>query len=252
MRPRIIWQYWETVGQKPAFVDGLHEFAQSNSGAKVIVVTPATLDAYLPELPRAIHDISQIEHKSDMIRAMLVKRYGGMWLDSDAVVLRRLDWMFDLLDNHEFVCFNRGGRLDEHRPWVRVSCFCSRPAGQIVSEWVLRQCAKFPRIEYGWEEIGSALLHPICLQHRDNVVVLPFEQIAPIAWQNVDQFLLGPADAADQIVQKCDIVMLHNSSLRSRLPVLCSMSIAEIATGNHLLGAIMRHAMQDSSDLKTQ
>jgi hypothetical protein len=41
MSTRVIWRHWESVGEKPAFLDGLYEIAKRNAGAEVIQVTPA-------------------------------------------------------------------------------------------------------------------------------------------------------------------------------------------------------------------
>jgi hypothetical protein len=57
---RVIWQYWETVDEKPAFVDGLHTIAKKNAGAEVILVTPQTLRDYLPSIPDSLFDISHV------------------------------------------------------------------------------------------------------------------------------------------------------------------------------------------------
>lgn len=242
MSSRVIWQYWETVGDKPAFVDGLHAIARKNAGAEIVLVTPETLRQFVPDIPPDVFKIGQIAHKADMIRAMLVMRHGGMWLDSDAIVLRRLDWILGLLDTYEFVCFNDGGLLDQGPPWVRVNCFASRRGGRIVSEWVRQQHAKFPRTEYDWEEIGSALLHPICLDNKERVKVLPFEVIAPVRWDQVSQFTSRGVDAS-AILRDCYVVMLSDQSLKSRAASLRTMTIEQIASGDYLLSAVMRHAM---------
>jgi hypothetical protein len=238
----VIWQYWETRGEKPAFIDGLHRLARRNSGCEVVLVTPETLRRYLPELPREVFRIKQIAHKADMIRSMLVVRHGGMWLDSDAIVLQDLNWLFELLQTDEFICFNNQGKLEETRPWVRVNCFLSRPGGQVAREWVRRQHAKFPRTKYGWEEIGTELLHPICLAERKRVKVLPFEMICPVPWDRVAEFEQRVIDP-ERIIEKCFIVMLSNASLATRAPGLRRLTCQQIAEEDHLLAAIMRAAL---------
>jgi hypothetical protein len=177
-----------------------------------------------------------------MIRAMLVMRHGGMWLDSDAIVLRRLDWILDLLDIYDFVCFNDGGVLEQGRPWVRVNCFASRAGGHVVSEWVRQQHAKFPRTQYGWEEIGTELLHPICLDNKERVKTLPFEAIAPVRYNQTSQFTSREIDAS-AILRDCYIVMLANQSLKKHAPSLRTLTIEQMASGDYFLSAIMRHAM---------
>ena len=242
---RIIWQYWETRGAKPRFVDGLHQIACRNSGCEVRQVTPETLFRYLPDLPPKVLKIKELAHKADMIRAMLVERHGGMWLDSDAIVLRDLKWMFDLLDSVEFVGFNNEARLEQSRPWMRVNCFASVPNGQIITEWVRQQHAKLPRTRFGWDEIGTELLHPICLSRPGLIKVLPFELICPVAWNEVEKFM--GSFVADKILADCSIVMLSNASLKRKAPELRAMSCDQIATQDTLVGAVMREALRGQS-----
>ena len=242
MTQRIMWQYWETRGTKPRFIDGLRELAKKNSGVEIVLVTPENLRSYLPHLPESILQIEELAHKADMIRTMLVMAHGGMWLDSDGIVLRDLNWLFDLLENHEFVGFNDGGELTRGRPWVRVNCFLSRAGGTVVSEWVRRQHAKFPRTIYEWEEIGSALLNPICVENTDRVKILPFENISPIGWDEVEKFKARDADV-NSILRKCFIVMLSNHTLAQKEPALQNLTVEEIAEGDYLLSAIIEHAM---------
>ncbi len=242
MAKRVIWQYWETRGTKPRFIDGLFDIAKKNSGIDIVLVTPETLSTYLPDLPPEILQIQEMAHKADMIRAMLVLRHGGMWLDSDAIVLQDLNWLFDYLDDVEFVGFNDHGRLKPGKPWVRVNCFLSRPGGRVMSEWVEAQHAKFPKTVYGWEEIGSALLHPICLDHRKDVKILPFEKICPIRWDEVEMFLERKARMTRSIA-KCFIVMLSNNALKTRAAELQKQTVEEIVQSDTLLSAILRQAL---------
>ena len=50
-----IYQYWETRGTKPAYIDGLRAIAAKNSRVPLTLVTPENLDAVLkPEIEKAI------------------------------------------------------------------------------------------------------------------------------------------------------------------------------------------------------
>jgi FkbM family methyltransferase len=239
---KTIWQYWETGGEKPAFIDGLHEIARRNAGVEIVLVTPETLAGHLPDLEPEILDIPDLSHKADMIRTRLVARHGGMWLDSDAVVLRDLGPLFDLLGEHEFVGFNNGGRLQPERPFVRVNCFLSRPQGTIVSRWAAAQRAKLPKTVFGWNEIGAAMLNPICVEHAGTARILPFEKISPIGWKEVARFLDVDDALAAKILDECFIVMLSNRSIEKRKVPLQRLSVDEIAAGDHVLGQVVRRA----------
>jgi hypothetical protein len=123
-----------------------------------------------------------------------------------------------------------------------VNCFASCAGGQVVSEWVRQQHVKFPRTQYGWEEIGTELLHPICLANKERVKVLPFEKIAPVRYNQTSKFMRHDTDAS-AILRDCYVVMLSNQSLKERTPVLRTLTIEQIASGDYLLSAIIRHAM---------
>ena len=47
-------------------------------------------------------DSNQIAQKADYIRSKLLCKYGGIWLDSDAIVLQSMDSVFNELNTHQF------------------------------------------------------------------------------------------------------------------------------------------------------
>ncbi len=209
----------------------------------MVLVTPETLLSYLPDIEPDVLAISDPIHKSDMIRTRLVMRYGGMWLDSDAVVLRDLNWLFDRLTLYEFVGFNNGGALHAERPFVRVNCFLSRPGGHIIREWAREQHEKLPQSTFAWSEIGASMLNSICCANRQLIDVQPFESICPIPWHSVATF--GSKDDAlvERILDECLMVMLSNGTLRTRCPGLQQLTVEQIATNDDILGGIMRGAL---------
>ena len=240
---KIIWQYWETRGIKPRYIDGLHDIARRVGGVEIVLVTPETLGTYLPKLEDGIQGIANLAQKADMIRTRLVRRYGGMWLDSDAVVLRDLNGLFDLLEDHEFVGFNNGCRLARTRPWVRVNCFLSRPEGAIVSEWVRRQRAKLEQATFRWSELGAEMLNVVCLKHKERAKILPFEEISPVSSKAVEDFMRKDDTRAQQIVEECFMVMLSNASIQKKNIPLYEQTVEEIAAGDTMIARIMREAM---------
>lgn len=184
----------------------------------IIRVTPETLPSYLPDFPEPIHRIGEIAHKADMIRALLLRERGGMWLDADAVVLRDLNPFLDHRDRHEFVGFNGVEPPAQGEAVVRVNCFASRPKGWIVSEWARLQQAKFLRTTFERTEVGSDILHPPCLARPDLAAILPFDLICPIPWYAVDRFSSRRFRTRElaHILKHCSVVMMSNRTLDSR------------------------------------
>jgi hypothetical protein len=165
-----------------------------------------------------------------------------MWLDSDGVVLRDLNWIFDFLEEFDFVGFNDGGKLGEARPWIRVNCFAAPAGSPVMARWVENQAEKLPKRRFEWEEIGTCLIHPICLDRREKVKILPFEIICPVEWRNVARFG-SPWRTPRAIIDDVHIVMLSNSSLEQRYPKLQRMSVEEIIDTNTYLSHFLKRAL---------
>ena len=239
---RVVWQYWETRGVKPAFVDGLHAIAEANAGMPVIQVTPETLPDYLPDLDPRIDAVGELAHKADLIRTRLVARYGGIWLDSDAIVLRDLSFLLDPLDGGaDFVGFNNDGDLSITRPGVRINCFAARPGSTVMAEWVAAQAGKLDKTAFSWREVGTDLLHPICQAHADKVRILPLASITPVGWKEVARF--GSRwRSPGKLVETCPVVMLSNKSLETRLPRLREMQVEEIVAADIYVSHFLRRA----------
>jgi Capsular polysaccharide synthesis protein len=248
---RVIWQYWETRGDKPRFIDGLHDIARANAGVEVVLVTPETLAEHLPDIEADVLRIDEPAHKADMIRSRLVLRHGGMWLDSDAIVLGDLNGLFDKLEDHEFIGFNDAGRLQPERPWVRVNCFLSRPGGSIVTEWVRSQRQALPRTTFEWSEIGARMLNAACLRHAPSAAILPFEDICPIPWDRVEDFTVQDDARAAAILNRCKIVMLSNHTLQARQAPLLALTVDEIMAGDYLLAKVLQRAVAAARDARS-
>lgn len=237
----VVWQYWETRGFKPGFVDGLHEIALANAGMPVIQVTPDTLSEYLPDLEPEILQIGELAHKADMIRTRLVARHGGIWLDSDAIVLQDLRFLITALEEADFVGFNNRGDLSVTKPGIRINCFAARPDSVVMGEWAAAQAAKLGKEQFRWREVGTDLLHPICQAHADKVRILPLETISPVGWREVARF--GSRwRSPGRLVESCPVVMLSNKSLEERLPEMREMTVDDLIAADIYVSHFLRRA----------
>ena len=236
-----IWQYWETKETKPLFVDGLHEIAKRNSGAKVIQVTPETLSTFLPNMPKEVLKIEEIAHKTDMIRAMLLFEYGGMWLDSDAIVLKDLSCFFEMLEQYEFVGFITPGPFGNYPGLITNAVFFSRPKSKILSEYIDAQHSKFPKVKYHWTEIGIPLLTEFCFKYKDRLKTIPDRLVYPIRWHEIGKFN-SPWIDSREMLEKSYIVQLSNHVIGEKNPRLARGTIEEMSSGHDLIADIINKA----------
>lgn len=256
---RIIWQYWETKGEKPAFVDELHALAKRNSGVRVVLVTPQNINRYLPDRPPWLDRMDELAHKADIIRVMLVKRHGGMWLDSDAMVLRDLNFIFDHLAGHDFVGFNLSGGIDEAPLHTSVNCFAARPNSKVVTAWgkkqrkFMQRLAKSPAAIKvpGWNAVGSRILDRVCAEYLNEVKLLPFRSICPVLWNESGAFTSETAPPVE-VIAATPVVMLSNHQLAETASPLPNMTLAQIAGGNFYLSHFAKAALAYQPGLMTR
>ena len=123
-----IWMYWENKPgtKKPDYLNLCLDTIKKNCSKDfdIILLNEKTVYNYLPKLP----DLSflEIPQKADYIRLCLLKKYGGIWLDSDIIVIKSLKPIIDKLKNYNFVgfgchrCKNNNG-YGKPANWVLVS-----------------------------------------------------------------------------------------------------------------------------------
>jgi hypothetical protein len=101
-----IWVYWETKSgdTKPVYLDLCYKtICKFSSGHNVILLNDKTVKSYLT-IPKFYSNFTVVQ-RADWLRIELLKKYGGLWLDSDTIVLKPLDVLFDMLKQHDFVSF---------------------------------------------------------------------------------------------------------------------------------------------------
>jgi hypothetical protein len=116
----------------------------------------------------------------------------------------------------------------------------SRPHGSVIKAWVAAQHQKFPRTTYKWEEIGTELLHPICLDRRDQIKILPFESICPVRWDEVKKFSSRWRTPRKEL-DTTFICMLSGKALEKRDDDLRRMTMEQIRnSGTYLSHWVLR------------
>lgn len=93
---QVIWQYWS--GPKSPAIRLCEKSVERHSGHwKVKRLDDRAVHEMFPELRPDWDDIPLASHRADYLRAMVLYHHGGVWLDSDYVVWKSMDFWTEML-----------------------------------------------------------------------------------------------------------------------------------------------------------
>lgn len=137
-----IWMYWENKPgkDKPKFLQLCYQTIQKKcqNSFNIILLNEKTVYNYLPNLRNDLDKYLSIPQKADYIRLSLLYKYGGIWIDSDTIVIKDLKPLWNKTKEYEFIGFGCIGsnckNLESGYPkpsnWVMIS----RKSGVLMKE----------------------------------------------------------------------------------------------------------------------
>jgi hypothetical protein len=185
VHPIPVWTYWE--GPCPDWIESCHRTIVAHApGARML--TPESFDG-LRNRDRDV-DLSRLTpaQRADFIRAFLLARFGGLWIDSDCLVMQPLQPVLDLLRTQDFVAHR------ERSGWISNGFIGARPKSRIADQFYRRLCQILregrPLI---WFSLGGQPLTEILNQTRVPWHELPCTRVQPICWSEPAAFF-APAE----------------------------------------------------------
>ena len=178
--PLPVWAYWE--GPCPAWIEECRRTIAAHApGARLL--TPESFAG----LRDRDHDIDLtrllVVHRADFIRAFVLARYGGLWIDSDCLVMQPLRPLLDRIQEHDFVAHRERSGL------VSNGFIGARPGSRIAALYYDRLCRILrSRRALGWTSLGSQPLNEVLAAAGVPWLELPCESIQPICWSNPAAF----------------------------------------------------------------
>jgi hypothetical protein len=167
-----LWIYWDNIDNNPtpAYIELCYETVVKNCSKSFEIkrLNKDNIKDYIPELKdyEKYLEKLKIAHKVDFYRILLLYKYGGMYMDSDIIVLKDPIEIIDRLYDNEFVGFGCTGNICKYgygKPsnWI----LASRP-NSIIMKNILDNLIK--RLEYMYEknyydnihyhELGKAII----------------------------------------------------------------------------------------------
>jgi SAM-dependent methyltransferase len=175
-----VWMYWE--GECPDWIKSCQRTVSAHA-RDVRLLNPADFNQ-VRDVDRDI-DLTRLHpaHRADFIRAFLLMKYGGFWIDSDCLVMRSLQPVLDLLNKYDFVGHK------ERQSYVSNGFIGARPGSKIASALYQRICSILRSGRpLEWTTIGNEPLTEIISESEVAWYEIECELIQPICWSNPDAF----------------------------------------------------------------
>lgn len=137
--PRLIWSYWQ--GDSSSTVAAcVKSWSEQNPGWTINFLRPEDIAQYLPGFPELTSSLPP-QKTSNLVRLMLIEKFGGVWLDASTLVTAPLEWLRSAVarSSCEAGLFwnERAGvyRRDPSAPIVENGCICAPPRSPFISQW---------------------------------------------------------------------------------------------------------------------
>src|SRR5262249_26837941 len=154
----------------------------------------------------------QVAHRADFIRAFLLARPRGVWIDSDCLVVRNLQPVFDLLDTFDFI-----GHA-ERQGHISNGFMGARSNSVIANNYYRRVCDLLRSNQpLQWLTLGADTLTATLNDSSVPWYRLGYELIQPVCWSNPDAFFrLADEDEHTRVFnERSFCYMLSNSTVRA-------------------------------------
>jgi tetratricopeptide (TPR) repeat protein/glycosyltransferase involved in cell wall biosynthesis len=203
-----VWLYWE--GECPDWITACQRTIIAHA-PRAVLLRPGDFDR-MRECDRDIN-LSRLSaaHRADFIRAFLLARFGGLWIDSDCLVMRSLQPILDLVVTSAFLAhYERQGHVSN-------GFIGACPGSAIASTYYQRICEILrSRKRLSWLSLGAEALTAILKETQVPWHRLDCELIQPICWSNPQAFfVLREAQGHEREVDdRAFCYMLANNALQ--------------------------------------
>jgi FkbM family methyltransferase len=231
LQKRNVFLYW--IGKEYKLISILRNliYLHSNNGIgyNIILITPENIKDYVDNIPDYFYNLAPA-HQADFVRVNVICDYGGIWLDSDTLVLDSLDSLFDIIENKD------GFFIKENNNTLCNGIFGSKKETNFMKEWKKKLRIKLDstRGKINWLDLGSEMiqgmfnLNPTLFENYK--IFLGLDNLYPVNWNNcVTELITKPYDNYKNIIRDYQPLLVLVNSVYHRLE---HKTINEILNGN--------------------
>jgi hypothetical protein len=214
MDKRNVFLYW--VGKEYKLISILRNLiylhSKNGKGYNVVLINDKNINEYVKYIPEYFKTMCPA-HQADFVRVNVICEYGGIWLDSDTLVLNSLDSLFDLIEN------NNGFFIRENNKYICNGVFGSKSNTPLMIQWKnnMLNILNKKQGNIGWCDIGSVILKNISNTNKclyDNYKIFDgLDNLYPVNFPNcVNEFINKPYDNYKNIIREYQpLIILVNS-----------------------------------------
>lgn len=134
--PKKIWIFWEQGFDKAPQVCKicLNSWILKNKSWEINVLDKNKLKDFIDveEINKDFYKIDLITSRADLIRTMLLRKYGGVWADATLYCFKPLDdWLPEAINNQEFLTFTYPNLKNGISNWF----IASTPNNHIINKF---------------------------------------------------------------------------------------------------------------------
>jgi hypothetical protein len=207
---------------------------------EVILITEQNVKDYM-NIPENFYKLCPA-NQADFVRVNVICDFGGIWLDSDTLVMDNLDSLFDILRKKD------GFFIKENNVDICNGVFGSNKNTPLMLQWK-KDITETLNKKYNitWSEIGSEVLSKMFNKTPnlyDNYTIFNgLDNIYPVVWYNCKkEFIDKPYDNYKNIIRNFQPLIILVNDVYKRLE---EFSIQEILTGNMPINYFIKKSFEN-------
>lgn len=237
-----VFVYW--VGPSYSLIELLRKIMlfHSNGGKnyQLHIINHQNINEYLNELPVGFYNLIPA-YQADYVRVALLERYGGIWLDSDTLVMSDLSELFSILETQE------GFFIRQNNDLLCNGVFGARQGTPLLAAW--RKAMLLLIAQKGnqliWSELGNLWLeekYQTTDWFNEYTIFQGLDTMYPANWdQCVGAYLREPYNYYKQLIRPFQPLLVLVGTVYRKLE---HHSIPDILAADYPLNYFIRKALK--------
>jgi len=194
----------------------------SGNGYKIHLINHENVKEYVPYIPDFFYHL-RAAFQADYVRVSVICEYGGIWLDSDTLVLESLDSLFEKIKNDKDGFFIRETKNLDNTNAICNGVFGSKPGTSLMLEWkkIILEVMNEKKHNISWCELGGKILcefdskKPELFSNYE--LINGIDNIYPVRWYAcVENYIYFPYENYNNILRNFQpLLILVNEVYKS-------------------------------------